>query len=546
VKPARLLVPLLFALASPGGAAVFREDPLPAPSRGPTAIAGTAQYGLWFLGSLANRIGRRNPDGSFEEFLVPTPDSGLSGMTAYAEGAFGRLGFTEFAANKIGRIDPSGRIDEFPIPTAGSGPRGIAVGDSHSFWFTEFNANKIGRLSLQGQFMEYPIGAGSGPVGIVWGPPAEDALNGEAWFTEFRANRISRLDENGRLRRYSIPTADSGPTAIVSVSGFGDPAIWFIEFNANKIGRITPDGTITEFSIPTPDSGPTDLVGGSDGIWFTESRANKIGRLNLDGTFTEFPIPTANSWPAGITSELWFTERDGNKVSRLGSDSLVAIGAGFSGNWDTDFELVNAEGRAVGMTVRIPGPRACGICFNPTTTVDVPAHGTFSLTARDVPFVPEGAQTFYVSLSLPIGPEELPTTRARIVNRARPTQAIEIPVVRLSTLERMNPSVLAFPGATRTPTAHSNLVLSEVGLVFPVGGRIEAFDAAGAPRGVMSFSLYPGQSVFLVDVLRQLGVAGLEGGQIRVTKTEGIGLLWGLLATLTDDGGVAVSVGANP
>jgi streptogramin lyase len=533
----------LFFLACPAGlaGAVFREYPIPTPGSGPTAIGGSAAYGLWFIELRANKIGRRNPDGSIQEFTVPTPDSGLEGITTYAEGG-GRFGFTEFRANKIGRIDPFGQITEFAIPAPNSGPRGITIGDSHSFWFTEFNADKIGRMSFQGQFIEYPLTPGAGPLGITWGP--SDDGNGEAWYTEFRSNRIGRMNPNSQTRNYPIPTPDSGPTGIAW--DYVGQAVWFTEFNANKIGRITAQGVITEFSIPTPDSGPTGIVARTDGIWFVESRANKIGHWNRDGSFTEFPIPTPDSGPAAINGDLWFTERDGNKLATLGSETLVAVGAGFSGSWDTEFELANGEDRDVRVGVGVPGPRVCGICFDPTRYVEIPAHGTARASAREVPFVGQAVQTFYVSLAERIDVAELPTTRARIVNRARPAQAIEIPVVRLSTLEKMNPTVLAFPGATRSPTAHSNLVLAEVGLAYPIAFRVEAFDAAGTSRGSRALFLREGETLFLIDVLQQLGVGDLDGGQIRVTKTAGIGLMWGLLATLSDEGTVTVSPGANP
>lgn len=539
-----LRVGVLLCLASPAGlaGAVIREYPLPTPNSGPTVIGGFSNYSLWFLEPHANKIGQRYPDGSIQEYSVPTPDSGLEGLTPHAD-VQGRFGFTEFRANKVGRIDPSGRITEFAIPTPNSGPRGIIVGDAHSFWFTEFNADKIGRLSYQGEIFEYGVFPGSGPLGITWGP-SEDG-NGEAWFTEFRGNRIGRLNPNSRLRAYSIPTPDSGPTGIAwdPVGG----AVWFTEFNANKIGRITPDGVITEFSIPTPDSGPTGIVAGSDGgIWFTQSRANKIARLNRDGTFTEFPVPTPNSWPSGINSELWFTERDGNKLSRVGRETLVAVGAGFSGTWDTDFELANGENRAVRAAVGIPGPAICGVCNNPTRYLDIPANGTARVSAREVPFVSEAVQTFYVGLTGRIEIGELPTTRARVVNRARPTQAIEIPVVRFSRLEEMNPSVLAFPGATRSAAAHSNLVIAEVGVSRPITFRVEALDAAGTSLASREFFLRQGQTLFLIDVLQQLGVVELDRGQVRVTKVGGDGLMWGLLPTVYDDGRVTVSVGMNP
>ena len=76
--------------------------------------------------------------------------------------------------------------------------------------------------------------------------------------------------------------------------------------------------------------------------------------------------------------------------------------------------------------------------------------------------------------------------------------------------------------------------------------RVEAYSPAGDSLGSAGFDLSNGTTLFLVDVLVQLGVSELDGGQIRVTKTGGNGLMWGLLATLTDDGGVTVSPGLNP
>jgi hypothetical protein len=141
-----------------------------------------------------------------------------------------------------------------------------------------------------------------------------------------------------------------------------------------------------------------------------------------------------------------------------------------------------------------------------------------------------------------------PTVTARVVNRDRPTQTIELPVIRRSTIEALNPTLLAFPSAKRSADSHTNLILSEVSWV---EGRalslvVEAYSPDGErPGSSVAFEVTTGSTLFLVDVLAQLGVSELDGGQIRVTKTGGSGLMWGLLATLSDDGRVSVSPGAN-
>jgi hypothetical protein len=106
--------------------------------------------------------------------------------------------------------------------------------------------------------------------------------------------------------------------------------------------------------------------------------------------------------------------------------------------------------------------------------------------------------------------------------------------------------VLAFPGASRGSSVHGNLVLSEVGWDDAATVLVEALSPDGVPLGAASFQIVAGSTLFIVDVLARLGVAELDGGQIRVTRTAGEGLMWGLLATLSDDGQVTVSPGMNP
>jgi hypothetical protein len=108
--------------------------------------------------------------------------------------------------------------------------------------------------------------------------------------------------------------------------------------------------------------------------------------------------------------------------------------------------------------------------------------------------------------------------------------------------------VLSFPSAKRSAGSHSNLILSEVSWE---EGRelsvlVEAYSPAGDRLGAAALGLSTGRTLFLVDVVAQLGVAALDGGQIRVTKIGGTGLMWGLLATVSDDGRISVSTGRNP
>jgi hypothetical protein len=230
----------------------------------------------------------------------------------------------------------------------------------------------------------------------------------------------------------------------------------------------------------------------------------------------------------------------------LPPDALVIVGAGYQPPWDTDLELANGQENELAVLVS-QVPYSLTPCLScPEWPVSLPARGTAKATAQQA-LTAGGAggpaiRTLYVSGSI------LPTVTARIVNRDRPTQTIELPVVRRSTIEALNPTVMAFPSASRLPDSHSNLVLSEVSWE---EGRtlsllVEAYSPAGDRLGSAAFDLSTGRTLFLVDVLNQLGVSALDNGQIRVTKTGGTGLMWGLLATVSDDGRVSVSPGLNP
>src|SRR2546427_8393403 len=58
-------------------------------------------------------------------YRLPTPDSRIGGMTL---GRGGDVWFTEIWGNKIGRLTPEGSIQEFEIPTPSSDPPDLPKG----------------------------------------------------------------------------------------------------------------------------------------------------------------------------------------------------------------------------------------------------------------------------------------------------------------------------------------------------------------------------------------------------------------------------------
>jgi hypothetical protein len=180
-------------------------------------------------------------------------------------------------------------------------------------------------------------------------------------------------------------------------------------------------------------------------------------------------------------------------ISRaLPPDALVIVGAGYQPPWDTDLVLANGEGDELTVLVS-QVPYSLSPCLScPEQVVSLPARGTGKATALEA-LTGGGAggpaiRTLYVSGSI------LPTVTARVVNRDRPTQTIELPVVRRSTIEGLNPTVLSFPSAKRSAGSHSNLILSEVSWE---EGRelsvlVEAYSPAGDRLGSAAFGLSTG------------------------------------------------------
>jgi hypothetical protein len=229
-------------------------------------------------------------------------------------------------------------------------------------------------------------------------------------------------------------------------------------------------------------------------------------------------------------------------------DPLVIVGAGYAPPWDTEFLLANRE-QDWNLVWIGPNRSTLSPCLScPGAQVFMPPGGTGKATGELVLWAyanATGVPTLYV---VPQSFPDPPTVTARVVNRARPNQSIELPAVRYSTVEALNPSLLSFPSARRSAGSHSNLIVTEVSREIgrELSVLVEAYSAAGERLGSTPFNLSTGATLFLVDVLQRLGVTELSDGQIRVTKTGGTGLMWGLLATVYDEGRVSVTLGVNP
>jgi hypothetical protein len=232
----------------------------------------------------------------------------------------------------------------------------------------------------------------------------------------------------------------------------------------------------------------------------------------------------------------------------LFADSLVIAGAGFAGKWDTEVDIANVSSNPIQVTLSIQGlPLAVPCPPNcPGKTYDVPARGTITVRASDfIGSIYPGPQMVRVETAQG-GP--LPVVHARSVSSLSTSEFAELTVVRSSTIEAMAVPVLVFPGVVRNGNTYSNLILEALG---GAGATVEVelVDASGTSLGTNTYVI-PGESTSsaftLVDVAKQFGTDLLPLGQVRATMVSGTGVLWGALSTISSDGSVRVTVGANP
>ena len=232
-------------------------------------------------------------------------------------------------------------------------------------------------------------------------------------------------------------------------------------------------------------------------------------------------------------------------VGQQMSETLLVLGAGSLGTWTSEYTVSNTEARPLAVGIG-SSPEVVTVCPPLTACVDLlelPPNGSSVKRGGVVPF---GA-VYLRALS----GTTAPTVKARVFNLASPTQVLELPTFRLQTLLALNPTILTFPGATRSSSTRSNLVLAvlrptDVFVDSSVSLILEVYSAEGERLGSRSLLLECCRSEFIVDVVSFVGVPALESGQLRVTKTGGNGVFWGIMPSFNSDGSLSVSLGANP
>jgi hypothetical protein len=224
----------------------------------------------------------------------------------------------------------------------------------------------------------------------------------------------------------------------------------------------------------------------------------------------------------------------------LEPSGAVILGAGLPPPWVTEYVISNDQPDTVRAIIALyPGMSICPDPCPNFKMVQLPANGTVTT------FGPAGG--FPRLLVVGGETDKMPAFRVRTYNVENPTQAVDLPIFRFSTIFASNPDKLVFgirPQATRT-----NLLLANIAL--PSGGnevtlQIDVFSSDGRPLSSRDVIVAPNEQIYIVDIGRYLGIPNPAPGQVRVTRVGGTGVFWGISPSVNADGTISITLGQIP
>jgi hypothetical protein len=235
----------------------------------------------------------------------------------------------------------------------------------------------------------------------------------------------------------------------------------------------------------------------------------------------------------------------GAATARTEGYDLVVYGAGVAGSWTTELTLsnLNPGETSFGITSRFVQPcRPGDTCFQ---FVTVPGYGSTVVT-YPLDRISSDIGAAYVYIGTGAGPAVL--ARAHVPDSC---VSVDLPVFHLTALRALNPSSLVLAGARSGIYGRSNLLLANVPDVGGANGEpvtiaVEALTAHGVVVGDTTVEVDAFKTVFLLDVVGDLGAGDLENGQVRLTKVGGGGVMWAVMPVVRADGSASVSVGQAP
>ncbi len=251
-----------------------------------------------------------------------------NGPESIRRGPDGAMWFVESIANRIGRISSTGQVSEFDVAHIASS--GMAVGEDGDVWFSS-GPHSIVRRATSGKTTEYTVPSFSGYSPLI--ENIEPSRDGGIWFSDLDTAKIVHLTPDGRFEAHQVPAKGF---VQIEIAVDRDDNVWFTGMNDDTVSLMTHAGAITQYHTPTMNSGPIEPRVAPDGsVWFYEDKTDTLAKLEPStGVIHEIPLsskpaPVSSSdgeemvsaGPRGLAiaddGSIWFTDPDGNRVGHL-------------------------------------------------------------------------------------------------------------------------------------------------------------------------------------------------------------------------------------
>lgn len=287
-------------------------DP-PSPASGPAGIVATSDGSIWFTEGNISKIARRLPDGTFQEFALPSQTYPQK-LVLGGDGDFWFEGYgypDGIQQRAIGTMTPSGSVTIYPVPQFmwyDNFPQwSIDVGPDGNIWFADARTAVIGNVTPTGQYTWYQVAPAStitsGFQGDLWTNGGLQNIGGMSDYTTAGNLIKTHLNVGG----FSIARGPNGH-------------MWWVV--SDFVGELRGNRSI-EYALPKPrccsEWDPATLIAGADGaIWMPMYVAGYLGRITTTGRFEAWEIPAPRSDPLSVTvapdGTTWFADPGADKI----------------------------------------------------------------------------------------------------------------------------------------------------------------------------------------------------------------------------------------
>lgn len=204
------------------------------------------------------------------------------------------------------------------------------------------------------------------------------------------------------------------------------------------------------------------------------------------------------------------------------SRATAIVGAGRAGSWNTSIAVTNLDFYPLSIIITTTENNRAADCSltscNDYVNTTIPPHGTFILPSIPPPLNPNFSsepQAFYVLSSLL---QPAPAVSAFVSDEASACRR-GFALWTAPFGAAFDWGDLYFPNVSGDIARHVNLlIVSDPGSARPLSIGVTALDGLGNALGSQSYEVTGTTPLFIIDLLRELGVSSLDGGSIQLSE----------------------------